>query len=57
MEKLLLIGLIAAIPMAIFGIVAQMTGSKFLAFIMFKLPSIIVLVVSIVYFLKIYKLI
>jgi|688.fasta_scaffold1874005_2 hypothetical protein len=57
MEKLLLIGLIAAIPMAIFGIVAQMTGNKLLAFIVFKLPSIIVLVVSIVYFLKIYKLI
>lgn len=57
MEKLLLVGLIAAIPMAIFGIIAKMTGSKFLSFIIFKLPSIIVLVVAIVYFLKIFKLI
>jgi hypothetical protein len=57
MEKLLLVGLIAAIPMAIFGIVAKMTGNKFLAFMVFKLPSIVVLVVTIAYFLKSYKLI
>jgi hypothetical protein len=57
MEKLLLIGLIAAIPMAIFGIVAKMTGNKLLAFIVFKLPSIVVLVVAISYFLKLHKII
>ena len=57
MEKLLLVGLIAAIPMAIFGIVAKMTGNKFLAFMVFKLPSIVVLVVAIAYFLKSFKLI
>ena len=57
MEKLLLVGLIAAIPMAIFGLVAKMTGNKFLAFMVFKLPSIVVLVVTIAYFLKSYKLI
>jgi len=57
MEKLLLVGLIAAIPMAIFGMIAKMTGNKFLAFLAFKLPSIVVLVVAIAYFLKSYKLI
>ena len=57
MDKLLLVGLIAAIPMAIFGMIAKMTGNKFLAFLAFKLPSIVVLVVAIAYFLKSYKLI
>jgi hypothetical protein len=57
MENLLLVGLIAAIPMAIFGMIAKMNGSKLLAIIVFKLPSIIILVVAIVYFLKIYKII
>ena len=57
MEKLLLVGLIAAVPMAIFGMIAKMTGNKFLTFLAFKLPSIIVLVVAIVYFLKSFKLI
>jgi len=57
MEKLLLVGLIAAIPMAIFGMIAKMNGSKFLAFAVFKLPSIAVLVVAVIYFLKLFKLI
>lgn len=57
MENLLLVGLIASIPMAIFGMIAKMNGSKLLAIIVFKLPSIIILVVAIVYFLKIYKII
>jgi hypothetical protein len=57
MENLLLVGLIAAIPMAIFGMIAKMNGSKLLAIIVFKLPSIIILVVAIVYYLKIYKII
>lgn len=57
MEILLLVGLIASIPMAIFGMIAKMNGSKLLAIIIFKLPSIIILVVAIVYFLKIYKII
>ena len=57
MEKLLLVGLFAAIPMAVFGIIAKMTGNKFLAFTVFKLPSIIVLVVAVIYFLKLFKLI
>jgi uncharacterized membrane protein (UPF0182 family) len=58
MEKLLLVGLIAAVPMAIFGMIAKMTGgNKFLTFLAFKLPSIVVLVVAIAYFLKSFKLI
>jgi hypothetical protein len=57
METLLLVGLIAAIPMAIFGMIAKMNGNKFLAFAVFKLPSIVVLVVSVIYFLKLFKLI
>jgi hypothetical protein len=57
METLLLVGLIAAIPMAVFGIIAKMNGNKFLAFAVFKLPSIIVLVVAVIYFLKLFKLI
>jgi hypothetical protein len=57
MEKLLLVGLIAAIPMAIFGMIAKMDGSKFLGFAVFKLPSITVLVVAVIYFLKLFKLI
>jgi len=57
METLLLVGLIAAIPMAIFGMIAKMNGNKFLAFTVFKLPSIVVLVVSVIYFLKLFKLI
>jgi len=57
MEKLLLVGLFAAIPMAVFGIIAKMNGNKFLAFTVFKLPSIIVLVVAVIYFLKLFKLI
>jgi hypothetical protein len=57
MDKLLLVGLIAAVPMAIFGMIAKMTGNKFLTFLAFKLPSIVVLVVAIAYFLKSFKLI
>jgi hypothetical protein len=57
MEKLLLVGLIASVPMAVFGIIAKMNGNKFFAFTVFKLPSIIVLVVTIVYFLKLFKII
>jgi hypothetical protein len=57
MEKLLLVGLIASLPMAIFGMTAKMTGSKSLIFFLFKLPSIIVLVVTIVYFLKLFRVI
>jgi len=55
MEKLLLVGLIASLPMAVFGMTAKMTGNKSLIFFLFKLPSIIVLVVAIVYFLKLFK--
>jgi hypothetical protein len=57
MEKLLLVGLIASLPMAVFGLVAKITGNKLLAFFVYKLPSIIVLVVAIVYFLKLFKII
>lgn len=56
-EKLLLVGLIAAIPISIFGIIARMTGNKVLGFFLYKLPSFIVLIVAIVYFLKLNKLI
>jgi hypothetical protein len=57
MEKLLLVGLIASLPLAAFGMAAKITGSKSLIFFLFKLPSIIVLVVTIVYFLKAFKII
>ena len=57
MEKLLLIGLIAALPMAILGLVSTLTGNKFLGFLFYRLPSIIVLVVFVTYILKSFKLI
>jgi hypothetical protein len=57
MEKLLIVGLLAALPMAIFGMIAKFTGNKVVAFAVFRLPSLVVLVVSIIYFLKIFKLI
>jgi len=57
MEKLLLVGLIASLPMAIFGMIAKLTGDKLLLFTVFRLPSITVLVVAIVYFLKLFKII
>lgn len=57
MEKLLLIGLIAALPMAILGLISTITGNKLLGFLFYKLPSIIVLVVIVTYILKSFKLI
>ena len=57
MEKLLLIGLIAALPMAILGLVSTLTGNKFLGFLFYRLPSIIVLVVFVTYILKSFKVI
>jgi hypothetical protein len=56
MEKLLLIGLISALPMAILGLLSTVTGNKFLGVLFYKLPSIIILVVFITYILKILKL-
>lgn len=57
MESLLLIGIIAALPMSIIGLVAKVTGNQILGAIVYKLPSIIILVVTIVYILKSYKII
>ena len=56
MEKLLLIGLIAALPMAFLGLVSTLTGNKFLGFLFYRLPSIVVLVVFVTYILKVFKL-
>ena len=56
-EKLLLVGLIAALPIAIFGMISRVTGNKILGYFIYKLPSLIVLIISIVYFLKLSKLI
>jgi len=57
MEKLLLAGLIAALPLAIFIMVATMTGNRFLSFLLLKLPSFFILTTAIVYFLKVFKII
>lgn len=56
MEKLLLVGLIAALPMAILGLMSTLNGNKFLGVVFYKLPSIIVLVIFITYILKVFKL-
>lgn len=56
MEVLLLIGIIAALPMAILGLLSTITGNKFLGVLFYKLPSIVVLVVFVTYILKVFKL-
>ena len=56
MEKLLLIGLISSLPMAILGLLSTITGNKGLGFLFYKLPSIIILVVFVTYILKVFKL-
>jgi hypothetical protein len=57
MEKLLLAGLIAALPIAIFIMVATMTGNIFISFMLLKLPSFFILTTAIIYFLKVFKII
>ena len=57
MEQLLVVALIAALPLSIFMMIAKMTGNKIITFIFLKLPSLIILIVAIQYFLKLYKII
>jgi hypothetical protein len=57
MEKLLLAGLIAALPIAIFIMIAKMTGNRFISFMLLKLPSFFILTTAIIYFLKVFKII
>ena len=57
MEKLLLIGLIVSLPMSLFGLVAKLTGSKLLGLFLFRLPSITVMAIMVIYLLKIFKII
>ena len=57
MEQLLVVALIAALPLSIFMMIAKMTGNKIITFIFLKLPGLIILIVAIQYFLKLYKII
>jgi hypothetical protein len=58
MEKLGILAAIFAIPAICFMLVANITGNKkWIAWLLIKLPSLISLVMIIVYFLKYFKLI
>lgn len=57
MEKLLLVGLIAALPMSIIGLVGKMSGNPFMGFLLYRLPSILVITIFSIYLLKQFKII
>lgn len=52
MENLLLVSSISALPLACFIMVSRIMGNKLMGLIFLKLPSLIVLVTSILYLLK-----
>jgi hypothetical protein len=57
MEKLLLVGLIAALPMAIIGLIGKISGNPLMGFLLYKLPSILVITTLSIYLLKQFKII
>lgn len=57
MEKLLLVGLIAALPMAIIGLMGKINGNQIMGVLLYKLPSIVVVTIFSIYLLKQFKII
>lgn len=57
MEKLLLIGLIAALPMAIIGLMSKIHGNQIIGVFLYRLPSILVITIFSIYLLKQFKII
>ena len=57
MEKLLLVGLIAALPMAILVLMSKINGNQFMGVLIYKLPSIIIITIFTIYLLKQFKII